>query len=416
MKKNSWYRVGIDWGDSEHAVYAFRPDTEEYERFRVSHSPEGLRELVSRIQALGPVAGVAVETTRNLLVTALLQAGLPVYAINPKVSKDWRKAYGVSGAKSDQRDARVLAEGLWHHEKRLCPLVLSSDAMRELAQWCEDEKKFIDERTTVVQQLRATLKQYHPQMEAFFEDWTAPSAWDFLLAFPTPEALAKASKSTLCRFLRARHIGLRPCWQERIENRQKALEWPCDARLVPALALRAKVLAETLRVLEKHLREYRQRIEELFGGMDNAELFESLPGAGPKIAPRLMAMFGDNPAQYDSAQTLRQLSGVAPVMFESGKKKCVVIRRACRKYWRNTLHQFAHHSAQYCAWARAFYDLCRKKKDTNATALRKLAGKWLKIIFRMWSTGTCYDDARYVESLRRRNSETYRHMLNMGYA
>jgi hypothetical protein len=52
-------------------------------------------------------------------------------------------------------------------------------------------------------------------------------------------------------------------------------------------------------VIEKQLAVYRQRIEELFARHPDHELFGSLPGAGPKIAPRLLSEIGDDHERFD---------------------------------------------------------------------------------------------------------------------
>ena len=49
----------------------------------------------------------------------------------------------------------------------------------------------------------------------------------------------------------------------------------------------------------------------------------------------------------------------------------------------------------------------RAQGDRHATALRKLADKWLKIIKRMLQTGQPYDDKRYMEALRKHGSPVY---------
>lgn len=415
MEQDSQCWIGIDWGGDAHTVHVFQPATDASERFTVPHSAQGLEALVQRLSALGTIGGIAVEAARNLLVVKLVQAGLPVYAINPKLSKDWREGYSVAGAKSDEGDARVLAEGLWHHHRHLAPLSLAPAAQRELTQLSEDEKRFIDQRTAFVQELKAVLKQYHPQALAFFDDWTAPTAWQFVATFATPNALAKATKSRLCRFLAARHIGLSPLWQQRIEARGEALQWPQEEGAVPVLALRVQTLVVVLKALEKQLRQYRQRIETLFAELPDAPVFTSLPGAGGKLAPRLYVMFGQDRSAYDGPDVLRQLSGVAPVTKQSGKRKEVFIRRACRKHWRNTLHLFAQHSKRKSLWARAYYQRCRERGDTHASALRKLAYQWLGIIYRMWQTQTPYDEQRHLERLKQKNSPTYQYMLANGY-
>jgi len=49
----------------------------------------------------------------------------------------------------------------------------------------------------------------------------------------------------------------------------------------------------------------------------------------------------------------------------------------------------------------------REQGDRHASALRKLADKWLKIIDHMIETGKPYDDEFYVEARRKNGSPVY---------
>ena len=99
---------------------------------------------------------------------------------------------------------------------------------------------------------------------------------------------------------------------------------------------------------------------------------------------------------------------------KSGKKKLVYMRWACSTFQRQTMVEFALASVRFSTWARAFYDL-HMPEDPNAdkptyTVVRKLAFKWLRIIYRCWQTRTPYDEARYLESLRRAGSPIWQHL------
>ena len=415
MESASMFWVGLDWGDKAHTLCAYQPATETYISFSVPHTPEGLREMADKLRALGDIGGIAVECSRNLVVQALLDGDFVVYVINPKLSSKWRKGTSVSGAKSDAGDALILAEGLWNHRRTLHPLQPQSAPMRELECLVNAQKDLIGRKTSLVQALKDLLKRYHPQMLAFFDDWTGPTAWEFLLAFPTPQALASASKGRLCAFLRRHHIGISPLWESRIASRLRALEWPSDPAREESDAWHAQSLVKMLLPLEKQLCLYREKIERMFPENEKAHLFRSLPGAGPKLAPRLCTIFSENLEQYDAADALRKLSGVAPVTKQSGGSRNVKIRRDCRKSWRDTLHLFAHFSKRKSVWARAYYQQCRERGNSNATALRKLAYKWLGIIFRMCKEKKTYDEKQYIEQLRIKNSPTYQFMLKNGY-
>jgi transposase len=92
-------------------------------------------------------------------------------------------------------------------------------------------------------------------------------------------------------------------------------------------------------VIEKQLAVYRQRIEELFARHPDHDLFGSLPGAGPKIAPRLLAEMGDDRERFDGdAQNLQCLGGTAPVTRRSGKYRHCHRRWACDKHLRHAMH------------------------------------------------------------------------------
>ena len=68
------------------------------------------------------------------------------------------------------------------------------------------------------------------------------------------------------------------------------------------------------------------------------------------------------------------------------------------------VHEFAHHSVLHCAWARAFYANQRARGHTHHAAVRALAFKWIRILWRCWMDRTPYDDARYVRALAQRGS------------
>jgi len=410
VTKPRW--ASVDWGNERHAVCVLDAEGKEVEAFETPHTAEGLDEMIGRLRRAGTIVGVAVETTRNLVVQKLLEAGFVVYPINPKLSHAWREGWKVAAGKDDRSDAWVLAEGLRQHHDRLRPFQPDDPRTRELRLLCADESRLIADRTGLVNRLQAALKEYYPQGLAWFEDWSKPTAWDFVLAFPTPEALGRAGRKKLYGFLKSHCIGLHPIWQERVEARASGPAWPSDPATVEAKSFLAVALAKELRTLQGSLDLYRERIEKLYGDHPDSSLFSSLPGAGPKLAPRLLIHFGTDRRRYDSAQSLQQLSGTVPVTVQSGRSKRVRMRRECQRDFRNTLHLFAFLSLKRSTWARAFYDRCRRGGQSNALALRNLARKWIRILYRMWQDRVLYDETRYLASLIRRRSPLVQEIMS----
>ena len=406
MQQQAEYFVGLDWGGARHTVAVANARREIVARFSVANSLEGVCELVRRLQEWAPVAGVAVEATRDPVVLYLYNAGFTIYPVNPKVSKNWRAGLSPAESKSDGRDARMLAVELCRRHEELHTLHVSEPAIEAFAGLCRTHRRLIEQRANLVQQLKGVLKIYFAAALAFFSDWASPAAWRFIKRFATPQKLANTRKSTLIAFLRANQIGLTPTWLKRIDERLQAADWPTPpdhlAYEFQAMAIVAQLLALQPQI-DKCAREIAQRAE----AFPETALMHSLPGAGKHLAPALAAMSLKTAGQPHRLAFLRAAAGVAPVERDSGKRSAPAIRRRCNKVWRTTLHLFAHCSIHHCPWARAFYRLCRQRGDSYATALRKLADKWLRIINRMLETGQPYNEQRYLEALRRSRSPVY---------
>lgn len=402
--------AGIDWGDQSHCLVIVDAEGKALTCRAIAHSAEGLEELVAVLRGYGPIAGVAIEKKRHLLIDKLLEAGFRVYPINPKVAKSWREQLKVDPPKSDPGDAFSLAYSIRLHHGHFRVLRPDDPRTRELRLLCKDEQSEIAERTAKAHRLKDCLKQYYPQALGWFKDFTTTTAADFILAFPTPTALQKTSDDEIRGFLRSHHIGLSATWKARLATRNAGARWPHDGATVAAKSVRARSLATQIKAQNTMLRDYRQRIEALFGAHPDGAVFASLPGAGAKVAPLLLTHFGTDRTRYADATALQALSGTVPVTKRSGKANHPKFRWACQKPFRNTMFFFAFGSLRRSVWARAFYDRAKEHGQSHSQALRNLGAKWLKIAYRMWSEHTLYDERTYLDSLARHNSPLVNHI------
>lgn len=401
--RTTW--VGLDWGDQTHHVWIIDDEGRDCDDFAIDHSAMGMATLVERLRAYGDVGGIAIETDRYLVVAALIQTGFTVYPINPKVAHRWAECFDVDPATSDPQAAHVLALGLRVFVDQCRPLVPDDAATAELAERCAAEKDLINERTALANRLKACIKTYYPDFLGWFNDLTKTSACDFLEAFPTAQALRDTTPRKLRAFLKVHRIGLSARWQERIKTRRNGLVWAIEPGRELARADRAVALAGQVRLINVQLRRARKTINTLFKAHPDAQLFASMPGAGEKLAPRLLAHFGSDRNRWPSAEALQVLGGTVPVTRKSGKcKHQKLFRWACQKRFRNTLRDWAFSSLSHSVWARAFYDRARARKQSHECALRNLAAKWLKILFRVWQDRTPYDERRYLRSLQQHGS------------
>jgi transposase len=332
-------------------------------------------------------------------VERLLELGLTIYPVNPKAAERFRDRKSPAGVKNDALDAWCFADALrtdgkgWRELRPLDPLTA------ELRILCRDEIALIEQRTALILQLRQALHEYYPTALEAFDSWTHPCAWDFVLAFPTPDALVKSGKRKWEKFLHAHKLYRPETAPRRLELFAKAKEFINPNQAVTnAKSLLAITLAKQLRTLEAQLGEYRDRITELFNDHPDHNCFGSLPGAGAKIAPRLLSELGTDRARFTSHEALQAYAGTAPVTQQSGKRSIAKMRRACNKILRATVHLWADLSRPLCAWAQAYYQQKKEQGMGHAAALRCLGQRWLKILWKMWTTGTPYNEALHTRN------------------
>src|SRR6266545_761664 len=139
---------GIDWASERHAVCVLDDAGTTISTFQITHSADGLEQLVSRLGRLGDPAGlpVAIERPDGRLVDRLLEAGHPVVPVQSNAIKAWRDAEVLSGAKSDPGDAAVIAEYLRLRQHRLRVLQPFSPETRALRAVVRTRGDLVDQR------------------------------------------------------------------------------------------------------------------------------------------------------------------------------------------------------------------------------------------------------------------------------
>ena len=395
---------GFDWAQGEHQLVVVDRGGKIVLSLEFANDAKGWAEFGKRIAPLAPLA-VAIETSCGPAVERLLDAGLSVYPINPKAAERYRDRKAPSGVKDDELDAWSMADALrtdGHGWRRL----LNQDPLTaELRLLCRDEIKLIGQRTALVNQLRAALGEYYPVALDAFDDWTAEGAWQFVIAFPTPEQLLKAGKRKWEKFLHTRKLYRPETAQRRLELFAGAMNFANpNPAVTRAKSLLAVTTAKQLSLLQSQLNEYRQRIAKLFADHPDHDCFGSLPGAGEKIAPRLLSELGSNRLVFQDAGALANYAGVSPVTRKSGKSCIISLRRACNKTLRATIHLWADLSRRSSVWAEVYYQKKRAEGSSHAAALRCLGNRWIKILWKMWQTGKPYDEALHLKNQTKHGS------------
>jgi transposase len=395
--------AALDWASDHHDVVVVDRSGALVAEFRFTHTADGWAEFTQKMQ---PFAGcpLALETSSGPAVDQLLQRGWTLYPVNPKAAERYRERKAPSGTKTDRHDAWSLADALRTdgHGWRL--LRAQDEATATLRALCRDEMSLIEQRTALVNQLQAALYEYYPAALQAFDDWTMPCAWALVQQFPTPVALQNAGKRRWEKFLHTHRLWRRDTAPARLELFAHAHALPASAPICTAKSLLATSLVKVLQALQSQLDEYRRRITEVFTQHPDHEIFGSLPGAGEKLAPRLLGELGAVREIYPDADALCCQAGVSPVSFQSGKIDKARIRWACDVTLRHTVHLWADCSRKKSPWARAYYARKREQGQDHASALRCLGKRWLKILWRLWTDRQTYDEARHQQDQKQHGS------------
>ena len=118
------------------------------------------------------------------------------------------------------------------------------------------------------------------------------------------------------------------------------------------------------------------------------QLFLSFPGIADVIAATLIGEIGEDRSRYPTAGVLAAEAGLAPVTRASGRTSRARFRYAANDHLRAAYTWWAYTSIRLSPWARTNYDLARSRGQHHHRALRGLAARWNRVLWRCWQDGT----------------------------
>jgi len=373
--------IGIDWSQDKHDVAFMNAAGAIIARLTIPHQPDGFRKLETTRQQLAVTAVdclVGLETAHNLLLDFLWDHGYQhIYVIPPWVVKSSRGRYGHSGARDDTLDAQLLADLLRTDRARLHPWRPDSQLTRQIRARVGFISYLTHSANRTHNRLRAALLRYYPQALELFSGLMVPTALAYIAAYNTPQALAALSYEAFVAFAH----------QQGYWNRQVLLD--CYARLqhtpLQASPATVAVYQDETRLLAQH---------------PDQAIFASLPGVGDFLAPALLAKLGDDRDRFPSAASLQALAGTCPVTVASGKHKRVIFRQACDLEFRQIAQQWARSSLRKSVWAVAYWQQIRPRCASDHVAYRRLANRWLAVLWKLWQSRELYDEAYHLQQRR----------------
>lgn len=260
--------------------------------------------------------GVDVTGTMSGLLLALLAAhGQRVRYVPGRTVNQMANAYRGE-AKSDARDAYVIAETL-RHRGDLQEVEVATSLVTELRLLVTHRTDLVGDRVRMVNRLRDVLSGYFPALERSFDYAHSRGALVLLTGYQTPQALRRTGETRLRAWLTKRKVRSADQIAATALVAAKAQQ-----TVVPGQDVAASIVADLaaqLLAIGSRISELDARITTTFRAHPQAEIIESLPGMGPILGAELIAAAGDL-AGYANAGRLASAAGLVPVPRDSGRR------------------------------------------------------------------------------------------------
>lgn len=399
--------VGIDWADKKHDICLWTPEATKREHLVLEHKPKAIQAWAEGLRKRfgGAPVAVCIELSHGPIVSALLEHDFFVlFPVEPTTLARYRTTFKPSRAKDDPTDAELALDIVLTHPEKFSPLEPDSGRMRSLRRLVESRRGLVHDRTRITNRITNALKQYFPQPLAWFREKDTALFAAFLERWPSLEDVQAADDDTLRAFFREHNVRYKATVERRIAAIREERPLHSDTAIIGPARLLLETLLVQLRAVSSAIARFDEEITRLAAELPDYDLFAKLPGAGPSLAPRLLVAFGERRERFPDAASLQKYAGIAPVTERSGNKSWVHWRFSCPKFLRQTFVEWVAQTIPRSFWAKVYYQSLRARGTKHQAALRALAFKWIRILHRCWQDRVPYDEAKYLNALRKRHS------------
>lgn len=387
--------VGIDWAEGHHDLAVMDGEGAVVAKARIDTGPEGFTTLLRLIAEHGGTPAdtpVALETDKNLLVAALVEAGFTVYPLNPRAVARYRERHSQSGRKSDQADAALIADIMRTDRHLHRPLPATSHQALAIKALARQHQEAIWAWHDTLNRLRSLLLEFYPQALAALPNLKHKTAIEVLTIAPTPTAGRALRRRRLVAALHRCGRRNDPALVEHILTQLRAPALAQPAVVEDALGAATTQLLAVAAAMSAGVDQLESLLRQAYQDHPLADIVTSAPGLGPVLAARVLGEIGDDPHRFPTASSLRCYAGTAPVTRASGRSRYVKARKVRNKRLGDACHWWAFCALTRSAGARAHYDARRAAGDHHNAALRNLANKLLGKLWWCLRTGQQWDE------------------------
>jgi transposase len=391
--------AGIDWGEAHHQLCVVDADGTQRSQLRVAHDVAGLEDLDTELVRFGPRLPIALERSDGLLVEHLQAAGHVVFPVSPRIAARARERYRVAPVKDDRFDAYVLADTLRHEHHHWRALAIPSALLAEIRALTRDRDRLLETQQATEAQLRQILEAYHPAPARLFSSVDRQITLSFIADYPTPAAASRLRTARIAGFCkRNSYTGRVPA--QLLAERLRANLLSASPGTVAGKSFSAQTFARLLALLNEQLAEFDDAIASAVAEHPDARIFASFPGVGPVLTAVLLAEIGEDRGRFPRPEVLLAEAGLAPVTRASGRSRSVRFRYAANTRLRQAAMWWAFNSIKLSPWANTAFRAGRDERGQHYhRALRGLAARWMRVLWRCWTDGTVYDPAKHLTTI-----------------
>lgn len=384
--------AGIDAGKGHHHCVAIDENGTRLLSRKIANDETEILDLLAEVIALADADHVCWATDLNsgaagLLLSILSAHHQLVLYVPGRAVHQAARTYRGDG-KTDAKDAAIIADQA-RMRRDLQPHRYDDDASIELRLLTARRTDLVVDRTRAISRLRAVLLDYFPALEAEFDFAKMKAAVVLVSRYQTPDGLRRVGLRRLATWLKSKRCYRPAIVAERAiaaANRQQThvAGQTVGAAIVADLAtdiLRLHDIIEALdRQIASRLEEHRQ-----------AQILQSIPGFGPLLAAEFIASIGGTVTQFESADRLAGVAGLAPAPRDSGR--ITGNHHRPKRYDRRLLrvcYLSAQTAAIYCPVSRAYYARKRAEGKTHKQAVIALARRRINVIWAMLRDETMF--------------------------
>jgi transposase len=386
--------VGVDMAKQDHYAQAITNAGVEVFHRPVLNDQAAIDKLLDDAGRDGRVALVIdmPSSAAQLLLTIAHTRRVPVAYVTGLQMRRAAELY-AGAAKTDPRDAWVLADFARRHADRLAWIEVSDELLSKLRILNGRDVDLAEDANRASNRCRDALTSISPALErAIGSRLGHPGLRALLAEHPTPTALRTAGHDTIQVLIASRSPRLADKLARDIDTALAA-----QTVTLPSEDTWGEIITGLVADLERiHTQRATlgKQIETVFLEHPLGQVLVTLCGFGPRTGARTLAEIGD-PTRFKDGGRLAAYAGLAPVDKRSGKSinNASASRRGNHRL-KNAMFLAAFVATQHDPNAKAYYQRKRDEGKKHNAAVICVARRRCDLVHAMLTTATAYDPHR----------------------